>query len=243
MKVIPVIDVLDGVVVHAVRGIRGKYKPLESVLVDSIEPLKVAKMFRDLGFSELYLADLDAIIKGTLNLEMLKAIVNETELKLMVDAGVTNVEKTKRLFDSGVQRAIIGTETLEKKDFVRQAVNLFGSERIIVSLDLRDNEVLFKWPLGRSNDATSLLEEFSKMVVSDAIILDLSRVGSNEGVNIDFLKRLLKASTMNLYVGGGVRSISDLLKLKELGVFGVLMASALHSGKISLYDLKQASLL
>ncbi len=243
MKVIPVIDIMNGIVVHAVKGIRGNYKPLKSILCNSTEPLKVAKTFKDIGFSELYLADLDAIINDKLDLEMLKVIAKETELRLMVDAGVTDVEITKKLFDSGVQRTVIGTETLEKKDFLSQAVTLFGSDRIILSLDLRGNEVLFKWASGQSNKATLLLQEFSKMGLSDAIILDLARVGSNEGVDIDFLKKLLRASSLNLYVGGGIRSISEVLKLEELGVSGVLVASALHSGKISFYDLKQASLL
>ncbi len=243
LKVIPVIDVLNGIVVHAIKGRRKEYKPLKSILISSIQPLKIAKMFRDFGFSELYLADLDAIINGTINPELLKSISKETGLKLMVDAGVTNIEKTKKLLDNGVNRVIIGTETLEEKNFLGKAVTFFGSDRIILSLDLSDGEVLFKWAGSRFDNAASLLQEFSKMGVSDAIILDLARVGSSEGVDTDFLKRLIKVSSMNLYVGGGVKDISELLKLKELGVSGALVATALHSGKVSVGDLKRASLL
>ena len=75
------------------------------------------------------------------------------------------------------------------------------------------------------------------------IVLDLARVGSGEGVNVDFLKKVLEAVPMDVYVGGGVRDIKDLVELKNLGVSGVLVATALHSGKISIEELKQAGLL
>ena len=81
------------------------------------------------------------------------------------------------------------------------------------------------------------------MGVSEVIVLDLARVGSSEGVNVDFLKKMLETTPMDVYVGGGVRNIKDLVELKNLGVSGVLVASALHSGKISIEELKQAGLL
>ena len=88
-----------------------------------------------------------------------------------------------------------------------------------------------------------LLREFKEMGVSGVIVLDLTRVGSGEGVNVDFLKKVLEAMSIDVYVGGGVRDINDLVELKELGVSGVLVATALHSGKISIEELKQADLL
>ena len=88
MKVIPVIDILNGIVVHAVRGKRREYQPLQSILCKSVEPLEVAKAFKALGFSELYIADLDAITGGSVNFQVFKRIAKETGLKLMVDAGV-----------------------------------------------------------------------------------------------------------------------------------------------------------
>ena len=92
MKVIPVIDILNGIVVHGVRGKRSEYQPLQSILCYSVEPLEVAKTFKTLGFSELYIADLDAIIDGSVNFQVFKRIAEETGLKLMVDAGVTDLE-------------------------------------------------------------------------------------------------------------------------------------------------------
>ena len=97
MKVIPVIDILNGIVVHAVRGKRSEYKPLESILFKSVEPVEVAKAFKTLGFSELYVADLDAIIDCSTNFEVFKHMAEETGLHLMVDAGVTNIERAQKL--------------------------------------------------------------------------------------------------------------------------------------------------
>jgi phosphoribosylformimino-5-aminoimidazole carboxamide ribotide isomerase len=243
LKVIPVIDILNGVVVHAVRGKRREYQPLQSNLCKSVEPLEVAKAFKKLGFSELYIADLDAITRGSVNFQVLKRIVDETGLKLMVDAGVADLETAEKLLDCGVSKVVIGTETLQSKSFVAEAIRLFGSDHVIVSLDLKGDKVLVKLGFAGCKNPMCLLLEFKEMGVSGVIVLDLARVGSGEGVNVDFLKKVLEDISIDVYVGGGVRDIKDLVELKNLGVSGVLVATALHSGKISMDALKQAMLL
>ena len=125
MKIIPVIDILNGKVVHAVKGQRQNYQPIESVLFKSIEPLEVAKRFKAFGFKELYVADLDAIIDCSMNFEALKNIADETGLKLRVDAGITSIPRAKKLLDTGISKLVIGTETLQSKKFVEQAVEMF----------------------------------------------------------------------------------------------------------------------
>ncbi len=157
MKVIPVIDVLNEIVVHAVRGIRKEYQPLQSVLTKSVEPLEVAMTFKNIGFSDLYLADLDAIIDCSTNFSTLKKISDETDIKLMVDAGVTSIERAQKLLDSGVSKLIIGTETLQKNSFVSDAVSLFGTERVVVSLDLKGNKILVKLGFDGCSDPICLL--------------------------------------------------------------------------------------
>jgi phosphoribosylformimino-5-aminoimidazole carboxamide ribotide isomerase len=244
LKVIPVIDILNGVVVHAVRGKRREYKPIESVLTDSAEPAAVAKAFRDLGFGGLYIADLDAIIECTENFQPLKRIADESGLALMVDAGVTSMERAQKLLESGVAKLVVGTETLRSKAFVADAVGRFGGGRVVVSLDLQGDAVLVGEGFGGCTDAMCLLREFADMGVSQFIVLDLLRVGSGEGVNLEFLRRVrAELPALDVYVGGGVRGVADLLELKNLGVAGTLVATALHTGKISIPDLRQNSLL
>jgi len=243
LKVIPVIDVLNEIVVHAVRGIRAEYQPLQSVLTKSVEPSEVAMAFKNIGFTDLYIADLDAIIDCSIDFNTLKKISHETDIKLMVDAGLTSIERAQKLLDSGVSKLIIGTETLQKKSFVSDAVNLFATERVVISMDLKGNKILVKSGFDGCSDPFCLIVQFKEMGVSQMIVLDLLRVGSGEGVNVDFLKKVIAEGGIDVYVGGGVRDINDLVELKNLGVAGALVATGLHTGKISIDQLKKENLL
>jgi phosphoribosylformimino-5-aminoimidazole carboxamide ribotide isomerase len=243
VKVIPVVDVLGGIVVHAVRGRRREYQPLKSVLCASTDPLEVTAALKALGFGELYVADLDAITGGYPNFSLFKKIAAKTGLELMVDAGVTSLEAAEELLNNGVSKAIIGTETLLSTAFVADAVASFGSEKVVVSLDLMGGRVLSRLQSDTPVEPMTLLREFQDKSVSQIIVLDLAKVGSGEGVNKLFLKEVLREIEAEVFVGGGVHDIDDLLELKDLGVFGVLVATALHTGKISAEELKQAGLL
>jgi HisA/HisF family protein len=243
MKIIPVMDILNGVVVHAVRGRRSEYQPLKSVLCASAEPLDVALAFKALGFGELYVADLDAIMGERTNFSILKRIADTTGLRLMVDAGVADLERAKKVLSSHISKIIIGTETLPSISFVGEAVKFLGSERVVVSLDLKGEKVISRFELGKFNNPIILLQEFRRMGVNQFIVLDLARVGSEEGVNMPILKEVLRNLKVKVFVGGGVRDIKDLVELKNVGVFGVLVATALHSGRISLEELRRAGLL
>jgi len=240
VKVIPVIDVLNGVVVHAVRGQRKEYKPLQSNLTSAIAPLEVAKAFKNSGFTELYIADLDAIISCSVDFSMHKQIVAQARLKLLVDAGVTSIDRAQNLLDSGVSKVVVGTETLQRKEFVKDAVKRFGSKRVILSLDLKGEKVMVKLGFDGCVTPLCLLREFKSMGVEQVIILDLARVGSGEGVNVDFVKRVVAEIGVDVYVGGGVRDINDLFELQKIGVSGALVATALHNGKIPIPALKEA---
>jgi phosphoribosylformimino-5-aminoimidazole carboxamide ribotide isomerase len=243
LKIIPVIDVLGGIVVHAVRGRRKEYQPLKSVLCTSTDPVDVAAALKALGFGELYVADLDAITERHQNFSLFKRIADETGLELMVDAGVTSLKAAEEALDNDVSKVIIGTETLPSISFVAEAIESFGSERVMISLDLMGGQVLSGFELGTLAEPISLLREFQDMGVFQIIVLDLTKVGSREGVNLPFLREVLGNIKAKVFIGGGVRDIKDLIKLKEVGVFGVLVATALHSGKISPESLKQAGLL
>jgi phosphoribosylformimino-5-aminoimidazole carboxamide ribotide isomerase len=242
LRIIPVIDILDSVAVHAVRGMRENYQPLKSMLCASVDPVDVATSLKAFGFSELYVADLDAIRGGPLNSSLLKRIVNEAELKLMVDAGVSNLERGREVLDCGASKVIIGTETLPNISFVAQAIEALGFERVLVSLDLMGDKVLSGFNLGKFAEPMTFLHELETLGVSQIIVLDLSKVGSREGTNLAVLQKVLSHIKIDVLVGGGVRDITDLIELKNLGVSAVLVATALHSGKISPEKLKQAGL-
>ena len=243
MKIIPVIDVLEGRVVHAVRGRRKEYQPLKSNLCASTNPVDVAAALKALGFGELYVADLDAITRGQANFSIFKNIADKTGFELMVDAGIDTLKKAESVLESQVSKVIIGTETLPSISLVAEAIRLFGNDRVVVSLDMMGERVISGFRLGALKDPVAFLREFQEAGVSQIIVLDLARVGSGEGVNVPFLREVLRNMKVNVYVGGGVRDIKDLVELKGVGVFGVLIATALHSGKISPEGLKQTGLL
>jgi phosphoribosylformimino-5-aminoimidazole carboxamide ribotide isomerase len=238
VKVIPVIDIINGLVVHAVRGQRKEYKPIQSILTNAISPLEVAKAFKNLGFTELYIADLDAIITCSTDFSMYKQIATQTGLKLMVDAGITSIDRAQNLFNSG-SKVVIGTETLQHKGFIKDAVKRFSSKNVILSLDLKGEKVMVKLGFDGCVTPMCLLREFKSMGMEKVIVLDITRVGSGEGVNIDFLKSVIAEIGVDVYVGGGIRDINDLVELQKIGVCGALVASALHNGKIPIPALKE----
>ena len=238
MKIIPVVDILNTRVVHAVRGIRQEYQPIRSIITQSVEPVEVSMAFKNLGFGVLYIADLDGIIECSSSFQLISRIFDATGLELIVDAGVTSLDRAEKLLDSGVSKLIIGTETLTNKEFVAEAIRLFGRERVVVSVDLRGDKVLVQSGFDGCTDVMCLLREFEAMGVSDVIILDLARVGTGEGVNKAFLKQVLETFNFAVYVGGGVRDIQDLVELDNLGVSGALIATALHTGRITTRQLK-----
>jgi phosphoribosylformimino-5-aminoimidazole carboxamide ribotide isomerase len=237
LKIIPVIDILDGLTVHAIRGERRKYKPVTSVLCMSNDPVEFALTFRRLGFSQLYIADLDAILKRKPNVAAVKRIA-QAGMRLMVDAGVTDLARAKELLDNRVSEVIIGTETLSSTLVVEEAVRIFGSDKIMISLDMCRQRLLGKLNLAKSMDPIAVLRAFQDMNVKKAIVLDLARVGSKEGIDETLLDKILKNFNLEIYVGGGVRDSADLHRLSSLGVSGVLVATALHNGSIHVDEVK-----
>jgi phosphoribosylformimino-5-aminoimidazole carboxamide ribotide isomerase len=243
MKIIPVIDVLNGVAVHGIRGEREQYQPLRSILCKSADPLDIALTFESLGFTDLYLADLDAILGKSANFNVYKQIMNETSLNLMVDAGISDVGKAEEVLNTKVSKIVVGSETLEGLDFLDQAIKSFGEDRIIVSIDLKKGKVMSVSETISSLDSVSFSQKLGKIGVNQIIILDLDRVGTEQGISLALIKNILNKAGVEVLVGGGLRSLRELKKLRDLGVSGALVATILHNGKLRVDELKSAKFL
>ncbi len=241
MKIIPVLDILNGMVVHAVRGERKEYRPLKSALCASANPVDLARAFKSFEFDDLYVADLDAILGKPENLAIYKQIKAETGLNLMVDAGINNIEKAERVLGTGTSYIIIGTETLNDLDFIRQAVKSLGKDRVIVSIDLKGGKVLSRSENVKSKSPLLLAEKMEKMGVAKIIILDLARVGAEQGVNLAIIREVLEKTKVEILAGGGIRGIKDLEELRSMGVSAALVATVLHTGKVTAEELKSKS--
>ncbi|MGH3101668.1 MAG: HisA/HisF-related TIM barrel protein [Thermoleophilia bacterium] len=231
MRVIPVIDLKDGVAVHAVRGQRENYRPLRGS-----DPLEVGRGFRGLGLDELYVADLYAIGGGALHAEVLAGLAREA--RVMVDAGVADVAAARPLVELGAARVVVGTETLADEAALEGLVGL----PLVLSLDLRDGRLLSPDPeLARLRPAEALAR-LARPGVSEVIVLDLARVGSGSGPQVDLVGELCtRFPDLELLAGGGVRDLADLRALAEAGAAGALVATALHGGAIGTGELRALS--
>jgi phosphoribosylformimino-5-aminoimidazole carboxamide ribotide isomerase len=234
MRVIPVIDLKGGVAVHAVRGERESYRPLTSRIADGADPVLVTRAVRErLGLDELYVADLDAIAGGPGHPDTLAALAGEA--RVMVDAGVATPEAVARLLDLGVARVVIGTETLPGVD----AFARLPDGPLVLSLDLRAGRVISPDPALTRLGAAEALARLAEAGAREAIVLDLARVGSREGPDVELIGELhALLPELQLLAGGGVRDAGDLRALAAAGAAGALVSTALHGGAIGADDLR-----
>jgi phosphoribosylformimino-5-aminoimidazole carboxamide ribotide isomerase len=232
VRIIPVIDLMGGVVVRGVGGRRAEYRPVRSVLTDSAEPVAVARaLLAASGASELYIADLDAIA-GEPPAFGVYASVRELGAALWVDAGVRDAGDAKILADAGVDSVVAGLETVRDSEALGAVVNAIGPERVAFSLDLKGGRLL-----GRADmwgTPASAADRAIKAGVRRLIVLDLERVGEGGGTGTEELCAAIRARHpgIDLIAGGGVRNEDDLRRLELLGVNGTLIASALHDRKL-----------
>jgi phosphoribosylformimino-5-aminoimidazole carboxamide ribotide isomerase len=233
MRVIGVIDLKDGVAVHAVRGERQRYRPVRSGLLDGADPVDVARALRDrLGLRELYVADLDAIAGVGSHDETLRALAVEADL--MVDAGAGDAAGVERVLSLGAARVIVGTETLVDA----AAFAELPLDRLVLSLDMRAGHVLARDPELATLGPGEALARLTRAGLREAIVLDLARVGSGEGPDVELVRELHgRFPQLALLAGGGVRDAADLSALARAGAAGALVATALHSGAIGRDDL------
>jgi len=239
MRVVGVIDLKDGLAVHAVRGERERYRPVSSVLTGQDgDPLALARALRsELGLEELYVADLDAITGARSLSPAIGALAHEANL--MVDAGVSEPERARELLALGVPRVIVGTETLSGPGALDRLLTELPAGAVVLSIDLRDGRLLSPDPQLAGLAAPEALARLHDARLRDVIVLDLTRVGSGAGLDVALIAELHAAfGELELLAGGGVRDVDDLRALEAAGAAGALVATALHRGVIGARELR-----
>jgi phosphoribosylformimino-5-aminoimidazole carboxamide ribotide isomerase len=239
MRVIPVIDLKDGVVVRGIGGRRDEYRPVVSRLTKSTDPLDVARALGEhFGLSEIYLADLNAIGGAAPALPVYDALLADGFV-LRVDAGVRQPEDARPLADAGVQRIVVGLETVSGPKAVEVVCRQVGGYRVNFSLDLKNGRPLGSLTAWGLEDSFMIGLRAIQCGVGGIIVLDLARVGVSYGPGTEHLCTALTGYLPNLEViaGGGVRDVKDLHRLRRCGVRAVLVASALHDGRLRREDL------
>jgi phosphoribosylformimino-5-aminoimidazole carboxamide ribotide isomerase len=236
MLLIPVIDLLQGQVVHARRGERKNYLPIQSSLgMGSAADEIVAALLGLHAFSHLYIADLDAIQKNGKNINIINKLHNiHQTLALWLDAGVSDTPSYENLASQKLGRLVIGSETLQDLSLLNtRQENKLARSAPILSLDFQGDQ--FRGETTLLNNPTQWPD--------DVIAMTLSRVGANSGPDFERLAQLIRIARQtsphkNIYAAGGVRHVADLYQLRDMGVAGALIASALHDGRITRADLE-----
>ncbi len=239
MVIYPVLDIQHGLVVRGAGGDRARYRPIESPLVSSPEPLHVARAFREhFGLERLYVADLDAL-GGALPAEHVFSALREDGFRLLVDAGVRSARDALVLADLGVDEVVAALETLPSPGVLGEVVAAIGPARTVFSLDLRAGVLLGDrsgWP---ERDPEAVARTAQGHGARRILVLDLAQVGSGKGpAHVDLVRRLAgELPGVEWLAGGGVRSAEDLDLLGRAGAGAVLVASALHQGTLGREDL------
>ena len=225
MRVVPVIDIKGGIVVHARRGQRDDYAPLHSPLVEGCEPVAVARaLCRLCRTTTLYVADLDALAGESVNEAVLAALAAVAEP--WVDAGATTAAAAATLGRVGAARNVVGTESLGAGTELNSPV--------VLSVDLRDGRLISRDPELAGRGPVAVVPLARALGSRELLVIDLARVGSGSGPPLEAVAELAAAlPAVAIYAGGGVRDDADLRALESAGAAGALVATALHEGRIT----------
>ncbi|MHA1731356.1 MAG: HisA/HisF-related TIM barrel protein [Promethearchaeota archaeon] len=237
MQLIPVMDIKGGIVVHGKGGSRDRYPPVPRSFCSDPRPLTVARTYRErFGFTRLYVADLDAIETGVRSFDYLEPIKRELGMEIFIDAGVNNEEDARFYIDKGVEKLIIGTETLESLDQLRELVGVIPIQKLLVSVDFKDGAPLTKCPDLKGKPVEIVFRSLRELGVRQFLYLDLSAVGTERGTSnpVDLLEASgFVLADVQIYLGGGLSEPSELEFIARSGVAGIMAATIFYRGAIN----------
>lgn len=232
MIILPAIDLLGR---KAVRLLKGDYN---QVTVYSDSPLEVAEKFKSLGATHIHMVDLDGAKYGTApNMDIVAEVAENTGLFIEIGGGIRSMETVKKYIDAGISRVILGTAAICDEDFLKEAVKAYG-EKIAVGADVKDGKIAVKGWLEQSD--VTLDEFFLKMQdlgVKNIICTDISRDGAMRGTNLELYRELSAKYSLDITASGGVSSIEDVKRLREMNLYGAIIGKAYYTGAV---DLKEA---
>ncbi len=229
MTILPAIDLKDGKAVRLTKGL------MDTAKIYSDEPWQVAKRFEELGSQWVHLVDLNGAFAGTpQNLEQIKKIRENCNLKLEIGGGIRDEETIKMYMDLGVDRVILGSIAVKNPQFVKDMASKY---RVVVGIDAIDGMVAVEgWAEVSDMKATDLAREFANAGVEAIICTDVGRDGMMTGVNIEFTKSIQEASGLETIASGGLRDMEDIKALIEAGIDGTIVGKAFYEGTLDLNE-------
>lgn len=225
---IPVLDLKNNIAVSGKSGLRDTYIPLQTVFASSSSPVEIANGLSVGGAKELYIADLDLIESKSHNINEIKMV--NTILPVMLDAGVKDFESFTFFLDYAF-KIIVPTETIKSIDEIKKIFEKYPKERIVISVDVKDNELYSK---NLDISLADFKEVLKQLNPNEIILLDISSVGTEKGYNQELLNQFSDLKD-KLIIAGGLNNES-LRELENIGIKKVLVGTALHSGEMKLID-------
>ena len=211
MKIFPAIDIKDKKCVRLVKG------DFENKTEYEMSPLEQAGKYKDLGFKNLHIVDLDGALTGeTVNLDIIQNIISKFDFKVEIGGGIRNFESIQEYIDAGVEKIILGSAAIKDKNFLKEACLRFPN-KIALGLDAKDGFLSVSGWKENSNKLTiDFLKEVNDYGISRLIYTDINRDGTKQSPNFDETSKVANISKCPVIISGGVSSIDDIKKAKDL---------------------------
>ena len=235
MKIFPAIDIKDK---KCVRLIKGNF---DNKTEYKISPLDQASKYKDYGFQNLHIVDLDGALTGkTINLHIIQQIVSKYDLKIEIGGGIRSLDSIKQYIDAGVEKVILGSGAIKNKEFLKEACENFKTQ-IALGLDAKDGNLSVSgWKENLNVKTIDFLQEINSYGASRIIYTDINRDGMKTGPNFDETLKIAELSNCPVVISGGVSSINDIKKAKDLNnnkIEGIIVGKAIYDGDIKLDEL------
>ena len=235
MKIFPAIDIKDKKCVRLIKG------DFENKTEYEMSPIEQAGKYKDHGFKNLHIVDLDGALTGEpINIDIIKDIVVKFEIKIEIGGGVRNFETILKYINAGVDKVILGSAAIKDRNFLEEACKKFPNQ-IALGLDAKDGHLVIS---GWTEDSDKLTTEYLKKVndygISRIIYTDINRDGTKQSPNFQETQKIAEISNCPVIVSGGVSSINDIKKAKELNnknIEGIIVGKAIYDGDINLDEL------
>ncbi len=235
MKIFPAIDIKDKKCVRLIKG------DFENKTEYETSPVNQAAKYKDHGFKNLHIVDLDGALTGkTVNLNIIKEIVSKYDFKIEIGGGVRNTESINQYIDAGVEKIILGSGAIKNKEFLKEACDKFKN-KIALGLDAKDGNLSVSgWKENLNIKTIDFLKEVNDFGVSRIIYTDINRDGMKTSPNFEETVKIAEISNCPIVISGGVSSIKDIKKAKDLDnkkIEGIIVGKAIYDGDIQLDEL------
>jgi phosphoribosylformimino-5-aminoimidazole carboxamide ribotide isomerase len=235
MKIFPAIDIKDQKCVRLVKG------DFENKTEYEMSPVEQAEKYKDHGFKNLHIVDLDGALTGEMvNLDIIQEIVSKFDIKIEIGGGIRSFESIKKYTEAGVEKVILGSAAIKDKNFLKEACEKFPN-KIALGLDAKDGYLSVSGWKENSNQLTlDYLKEVNDYGVSRLIFTDINRDGMKQSPNFEETSKIADTANCPVIISGGVSSIDDVKKAKKLNnknIEGIIVGKAIYDGDIKLDEL------